>query len=178
VTHDQEEARVLGKQIGVLRDGRLLQFGPKEEVFDRPSSPFVARFVGTENVFRGEAFAEGALARVELGCGSARARTALTGHVGVCVRPEMISLRPPAGAANRIEGKVEAISDRGALVRYEVGTAQERFVVLQTKRDYAAAGLAVGQAVTLGFEPDAVHVFRWHDEPPAGLEPAGGWAGG
>jgi len=182
VTHDQEEARILGKTIGILRDGRLLQFGPKDEVFDRPNSPFVARFVGTENVFEGKAAADGGLARIELGCGSVAAKTSLTGRVGLCVRPELISIAPSGGtgvppvahrqdacATNHIEGKVEAVSDRGALVRYEVATARERFVVLQTKRDYAASALAVGQGVALGFEPEAVHVFPWHDEPKAGV---------
>ncbi len=163
VTHDQEEARVLGNVIGILRDGRLVQFGPKDEVFDRPNSPFVARFVGTENVFAGGAVAEGDFVRIALGCGTIMAKSALAGPVGLCVRPELISLQPPAHAGNCIEGKVEAISDRGALVRYEVATAHERFVVLQTKRDYAASGLAVGQPVALGFEPEAVHVFRWDD---------------
>jgi ABC-type Fe3+/spermidine/putrescine transport system ATPase subunit len=174
VTHDQDEARVLGKTIGVLRDGRLLQFGPKDEVFDRPNSAFVARFVGTENVFAGEVAGESGLARIELGCGHVTAETDLTGRVGLCVRPELISIGPTehrrdACATNYIEGRVEAVSDRGALVRYQVATARERFVVLQTKRDYAASALAVGQAVALGFEPDAVHVFPWHDEPKAGV---------
>ncbi len=187
VTHDQDEARVLGRTIGVLRDGRLLQFGRKDEVFDRPNSPFVARFVGTENVFAGDARAAGGFARIELGCGSVTANTTLTGRVGLCVRPELISIGPAGGtgvppvahrqdacATNRIEGKVEAVSDRGALVRYQVATARERFVALQAKRDYAASALAVGQAVALGFEPEAAHVFKWQDGPPAGLEPAGG----
>jgi len=171
VTHDQDEARVLGKTIGVLRDGRLLQFGPKADVFDRPNSAFVARFVGTENVFAGQATAEGGLARIELGCGSVAANTPLTGRVGLCVRPELISIAPQALAAdgtNRVEGKVEAVSDRGALVRYQVATARERFVVLQAKRDYAASALAVGQAVALGFEPDAVHVFPWEGDQNGG----------
>ncbi len=171
VTHDQEEARILGKTIGVVRDGLLLQFGPKDEVFDRPNSPFVARFVGTENVFAGYAVPEGDVARIALGRGSLKARTGLTGRVGVCVRPELISIRPsatPAEATNRIEGKVEAVSDRGALVRYEVATASQRFAVLQPKRDYAAAGLAVGQAVAISFEPSAVHVFPWHGDSEGG----------
>jgi len=174
VTHDQDEARVLGRTIGVLRDGRLLQFGPKDEVFDRPNSPFVARFVGTENVFAGEAVAEGTLSRIQLGCGSVRAKTSLTGRVGVCVRPELVSIGPEGSAlqaANHIRGKVEAVSDRGALVRYQVATAREAFVVLQTKRDYAASGLAVGQPVTLGFEPAAVHVFPWEDNQDSGGVP-------
>lgn len=181
VTHDQEEARVLGHTLGVLRGGRLLQFGPRDDVFDRPASPFVARFVGTENVFEGLAAREGDGVRVALGCGSVLARGGLAGHVGLCVRPERISIAhaggrgvPPlphgqsACAANRVEGAVEAISDRGPVVRYEVATAGERFVALQTKRDYAASGLAIGQPVALSFEPEDVHVFPWQEEAPAG----------
>ena len=60
-----------------------------------------------------------------------------------------------------IEGKVATISDRGASVRYDVATGREEFVVLQAKRDYLAAGIAVGQGVVLSFDPAAAHVFRW-----------------
>jgi len=201
VTHDQEEARVLGQVVGVMRAGELLQFGPKDEVFDRPGSAFVARFVGTENVFRGSASRDGRLLRVELGCGnvfadsgregdeargagpegsSASGSTSslaprpsspppAAGWVGLCVRPEQISIEaatsPTSRGPNHIEGIVDSVSDRGPLVRYQVLTAKEPFVVLQTKKDYAAAGAAVGQRVALGFEPSAAHVFPWEDEP-------------
>ncbi|HRR79700.1 MAG TPA: ABC transporter ATP-binding protein [Planctomycetota bacterium] len=167
VTHDQEEARILGHTLGILRSGRLLQFGPKDDVFERPNSPFVARFVGTENVFEGTAVREGSGVRIALACGSLLARGAVAGRVGLCVRPEWVLIGPanaPAALQNRLEGTVAEISDRGPVVRYEVATRGNRFVVLQTKRDYAASGLSIGQAVALGFEPEAVHVFPWRDE--------------
>ncbi|MGI9859753.1 ABC transporter ATP-binding protein [Moorella naiadis] len=53
VTHDQAEALVLGDIIGILQEGRLVQCGCREEVFKRPATPFVARFVGMENLFPG-----------------------------------------------------------------------------------------------------------------------------
>jgi len=179
VTHDQDEARVLGGQIGILRDGRLLQFGPKDEVFDRPNSPFVARFVGTENVFRARAERQGAGLRLQLGCGAVLAKGGPEGDVGLCVRPELISIVAPppsaavgesappdgdGGATCGIAGTVDAISDRGAVVRVEVATGHERFVVLEPKREYAASGLRVGQAVGVSFVPEAVHVFRWEGD--------------
>ena len=170
VTHDQETARVLGQRIGVLNEGRLLQFGPKDEVFDRPNSPFVARFLGIENVFRGEGTQDGGLLRVELECGTVVTEAQGRGTVGLCVRPELIAIAPSDGDAaapvrdagsgrNHVGGVVESISDRGALVRYEVATVGERFVVLQTKKDYQSGGAAVGQPVDLSFEHAAVHVF-------------------
>jgi ABC-type sugar transport system ATPase subunit len=166
VTHDQQIARSLGQVLGILRDGQLLQFGPKDEVFDRPASAFVARFVGTENVFEGTATRTTAGCEVALGCGTLRAAEPVSGPVGLCIRPELITIEPAADDApaesNRIEGRVASVTDRGALVRYEVATSQEPFVVLQTKKEYAAAGAAVGQPVRLTFAPSAVHVFRRH----------------
>jgi ABC-type Fe3+/spermidine/putrescine transport system ATPase subunit len=50
VTHDREEAMVMADRIVILNRGRIEQLGPPEDVYNRPSSPFVARFMGAENV--------------------------------------------------------------------------------------------------------------------------------
>ncbi len=54
VTHDFEEAVALGDRIAVVNEGRVVQVGSPEEIFRRPGSEFVARFVGVRNIFRGE----------------------------------------------------------------------------------------------------------------------------
>lgn len=46
VTHNRTTARALADRVAVMRDGRVIQVGPVEEVFDRPATPFVASFVG------------------------------------------------------------------------------------------------------------------------------------
>lgn len=51
VTHDQEEAMSMADRIAVLRDGRVEQLATPGELFDRPSSRFVAEFIGTTNLF-------------------------------------------------------------------------------------------------------------------------------
>ena len=51
VTHDQVEALALADRIVVMRNGRIEQIGPPDEIYNRPVSAFVARFVGFENVF-------------------------------------------------------------------------------------------------------------------------------
>ena len=53
VTHDLEEAFILGERIGVFINGRIVQSGIKEEIYKRPSSLGVARFLGIKNIFRG-----------------------------------------------------------------------------------------------------------------------------
>jgi iron(III) transport system ATP-binding protein len=53
VTHDQEEGIWMGDRIGVMREGRLEQVGPPEELFERPRTPFVARFLGQSDLLPG-----------------------------------------------------------------------------------------------------------------------------
>lgn len=53
VTHDQAEAWALGDAVSVMKEGKILQLGSKEEVFAHPVNSFVARFVGMENLFPG-----------------------------------------------------------------------------------------------------------------------------
>ena len=68
VTHDQSEAVVLGDRIGVMRDGKLLQMAPPDEIYNRPADPFVANFTGASNVLLGKVLARsGDKATIDLG---------------------------------------------------------------------------------------------------------------
>src|ERR1700759_2347363 len=53
VTHDQTEAVALGDRIGVMRDGKLLQMGTPDEIYNRPADLFVANFTGATNELAG-----------------------------------------------------------------------------------------------------------------------------
>lgn len=53
VTHDLEEAFVMGDKIAIINNGRLEQFGTREEVFYKPKTKNVAKFVGARNIFSG-----------------------------------------------------------------------------------------------------------------------------
>ena len=58
VTHDQEEALTMSDRLAVFNDGRIEQIGAPAEVYERPATPFVAGFVGTSNLLRGDVAAE------------------------------------------------------------------------------------------------------------------------
>ncbi|MET0715270.1 MAG: ABC transporter ATP-binding protein [Mycetocola sp.] len=75
VTHDQEEALTLSDRIAVFNDGRIVQLGTPSEIYENPTSPFVANFVGTSNLF------DDATSRAMLGSGGIHS-----------VRPEKITL--------------------------------------------------------------------------------------
>lgn len=54
VTHDQEEAMTVSDHIFIMEQGRIVQSGTPDEIYRSPASEFVARFIGSYNVFRGE----------------------------------------------------------------------------------------------------------------------------
>ncbi len=88
VTHDQEEALALADRLAVMRSGELMQVGPPEEVYARPSGRWTAQFVGEVNVLSG--MARGG--RVETELGKLDLATPAEGRVHVAVRPEQLEL--------------------------------------------------------------------------------------
>ena len=100
VTHDQEEAFVLGDEVAVMRDGVVEQRATPAAIYARPASPWVAGFVGDANLVRGEAVGEVAHTPV----GVVPLATAATGDVQVLVRPEALVVVPgDAGAVDIVE---------------------------------------------------------------------------
>jgi len=109
VTHDQGEAMTTADRIAVMNAGRIEQLGTPEEVYDRPRSEFVARFLGGSNILRGTALdaTHVSFAGIPIECcGAALAAGA---QVAVCVRQHDIGISNHAtrpAAANAVQCKV------------------------------------------------------------------------
>jgi len=88
VTHDREEALLMGDEVGVMLDGEILQQGPASELYDLPCSRSVAEFVGDANILCG--VASGAMADTLVG--RVPLKEASAGVVDVMVRPERVRL--------------------------------------------------------------------------------------
>jgi putative spermidine/putrescine transport system ATP-binding protein len=96
VTHDQEEALALSDRIAVFNDGAIEQIGTAEDLYERPASLFVARFLGESSTFAGECSSTGDVTTVTLDGQTVSAHGRLDGGGGrgaVIVRPERIVLR-------------------------------------------------------------------------------------
>src|SRR5271170_2082687 len=136
VTHDQEEAMTLASRIGVMNHGEIVQAGTPSEIYEFPSSRFVADFVGSVNIFEGKLIEdEPEYVRIgseELGGtlyvshGISAAPEAV---VWAAVRPEKIfmSTAPPEGTGhgtdNVVRGAVQDIAYLGDLSIYLVKLA-------------------------------------------------------
>jgi putative spermidine/putrescine transport system ATP-binding protein len=96
VTHDQEEALSLSNRIVVIDKGRIQQAGTPSEVYQRPKSRFVAEFIGTANLLRGEVFAERPSeivlsGGIRMDCDPSHGQQ---GAVQVMLRPEHVCVEP------------------------------------------------------------------------------------
>jgi iron(III) transport system ATP-binding protein len=132
VTHDQVEALAMSNQVAVMRDGRIEQVGRPRDVYERPSSRFVADFIGTSNFIDGVVEAkEGARYRVRTPDGVLVVPSDSTFQPGdnvvVAARPEHIEITPGtngSGAngsgANVWNGRIAVRSFLGEVVDHVV----------------------------------------------------------
>jgi iron(III) transport system ATP-binding protein len=163
VTHDQEEALAMADRIVVMNQGQVEQIGTPLEVYRRPASPFVARFVGQMNFIHAVAAGPGVarLGGVEL---QHLARdVAPTGWpVILAIRPEELLIGPAARPGpNRLLSRVRAVQFLGSFTRLRLAVAEED---LELQCDVAAGAfgeldLKEGGELFLVLRPECLRMF-------------------
>lgn len=125
VTHDQNEAMALADQVAVMDHGRLQQLAPPEELFARPASPMVARFVGQGRLLAVEVVASfGEAVRIRLDDAEFQVSgSAPTGPGWLCLRARDVELIEDADAGERLNGRVVASRFEGGDHRLTVEVA-------------------------------------------------------
>ena len=157
VTHDQEEALTLSDLVVVMNEGRIVQVGAPQEIYDRPQTRFVAEFLGTANIFACSAGRGASEARIARGDGQAVtvpiAASPARDRFLLAVRPERIALSATAPAGPfALAGRVRGQVFRGDNSIYEVEVAGlPSPVYVQARHDPAEANLAPGAAVHLAW---------------------------
>ncbi len=154
VTHDQEEALTLSDTIVVLNKGKVQQIGKPTDIYNEPSNPFVADFIGDSNILNGIMvqdqlvnFMDQEFECVDSGLGT-------NTPVDVVLRPEDIYIMPRNSSA-MIGGIVRSCIFKG--VHYEMLVETENKYEL-TIQDYNA--FETGQEVSLIIKPSDIHVMR------------------
>jgi putrescine transport system ATP-binding protein len=162
VTHDQDEAMSLADRLAIMRDGVLMQVGTPREVYERPSSRYIADFLGRANVIAGRAGGrDGAFLRIDTDIGvTLRARDERPIADGtplwLAVRPENLSLG--AGEpANRLPGVVRESAYAGDVSRYEIeiGGGLILRAVLPNRHGESASRPGRGAPVQVSWPADA-----------------------
>ncbi len=180
VTHDFAEAGMLGDQAILLDGGRVLQSGTPAEVFRRPASPYVAEFLGAENVLGGVArdlgeaapdwidsapgeFAHGhrAFAFESAGLTLYAVGDFAPGAGHAVIRAEEITIardQTHDSARNRFAGRVIEVATLGALTRVTIDVRGTQLVAALTTRSATELSIVPGLAVVATFKAMAVHL--------------------
>ena len=165
VTHDQEEAMTMADRIAILDKGQVMQVATPAEIYEAPSSRFVAGFVGNVNMFEGMVAARDAnTARITGASGAEivveNAGDAAAGNaVAFAVRPEKIkvSSRRPEAAANAMEGEVFDLAYLGDMTVYHVKLSDGQVVKASALNSSRATDdpLTWNDRAWISFQPDA-----------------------
>lgn len=146
VTHDQAEAMALGDRIVVMAEGIVAQVGPPRDIYQRPANRFVAEFIGTMNVIKGQ-LANGHFTATS---GAFPWPDAKAGATEALVRPEDIEIAASTSAAH-LQGNIEAAFYMGDHTRVFVDIGDERPVVVETtQRREFKFGEPVGLRINSG----------------------------
>ena len=179
VTHSQDEALALADLVIVMNDGRIEQADTPRAVFDRPTTAFVARFIGGHNVLRctvDAADGKGARLRGPQGIPitTNAAGLAASGTVHVAIRSDRMRIDRVAhrlravgenddvsGSEVRLLSRVAAVEYQGNLVkvRLEADGVDELTVTMPDRAFYADA-VAAGDTVAVGWDDSDTHVVN------------------
>ena len=143
VTHDQDEALAMSDRVAVMNEGRIEQVGTPGEIYDYPTSEFVASFIGDTNLIRrdGKTFA---------------------------VRAERMQVaRERTGQGTWLDGEVIATMVVGAAVQLVVRSGDGQNLLIRHQRaggQAEAESLREGERVVVGWTDDAALVLASHDK--------------
>jgi spermidine/putrescine transport system ATP-binding protein len=168
VTHDQDEALAMSDRIAVMNGGRVEQVGEPREIYEHPTTPFVADFIGSLNAlqFRADELVAG-FALMRLGAGErvvvAVSPSTKTGaSFRVAVRPERVRIATLESAVpdggTRLVGTIVEIVYLGMYTQFHVDTKAGR-VVCHHLADDSVEQFEPGSTVALSWEPEHTSVI-------------------
>ena len=130
VTHDQDEAFVLGDRVAVLRDGRIEQVGTPDALYRHPETRWIAGFVGEANFVSGTLASSATQARTPVGpvpigrlhgtVGGSASGSGDEAPINVLIRPEQLAIARDTNGNGGAEGRIVAVEYYGHDARYEV----------------------------------------------------------
>jgi putative spermidine/putrescine transport system ATP-binding protein len=174
VTHDREEALSLADRVVVMRTGRIEQIGTARDVYERPASEHVARFMGHANLLEARVERAGPTGlTVRLVTGEIVEAPGVAGigpgaRVALMIRPEGVRLSPIAAAGPRpapLGGQVGSVSYQGSVLHVTVQLANKDWLRAEVQ-NAGAPRLEPGRDVGVSFAPDALWVIPREPDGP------------
>ncbi len=165
VTHDQEEALTMSDRIAVMSNGKVEQVAPPQEVYEEPSTTFVADFLGVSNLMEATGMGKQADGNCKLMVGdfemhAAHGTTDVTGPTRIVIRPERVKLEDhTAEGINRIPGMIERPVYLGNAVQLLIRLANGDRIQALIQNQGEEIPYRQGDAVKVYMPADALRVL-------------------
>jgi spermidine/putrescine transport system ATP-binding protein len=160
VTHDQEEALTMSDRLAVMSNGRIQQVGSPAEVYEEPSTAYVADFLGVSNLMSATGEGGGRFRLGDYRFTAARGDVNARGPVRIVIRPERVLLEDQwAAGDNRIPGMVERVLYVGSTLQVLVHLAHGESVQAWMQNRGGDLPWQQGTAVIVHLPPDAIRVL-------------------
>ena len=151
VTHDQHEAFTMSDRIGVMRDGKLIQVGAPREIYEKPATIDVAKFVGAANLLPGTVVSSGVV--MISGVKFAAPTSAPLGDGMIMIRPERIHV----GTGTQ-QATIERVIFAGSSLRVSLDVAGIKLVA-EIPNDESSRNLQEDTTTNIDVMPDALRVL-------------------
>ncbi|MGE4571213.1 MAG: ABC transporter ATP-binding protein [Candidatus Izemoplasmatales bacterium] len=151
VTHDQEEALTMSDTVAVMNEGKILQIGSPQDIYNEPKNKFVASFIGESNIIPGIMIKDYLVEfeGIKFECVDKGFKE--NEEIEVVLRPEDIELKPENGG---ISGIVTDITFKGVHFEIIVDVSGKEYVIHSTDAQ------KVGDRVSLVFDKEDIHVMH------------------
>jgi tungstate transport system ATP-binding protein len=172
VTHDRNEAMILADNIAVINNGRIEQFGSKDEVLKRPANEFIAKFVGVETLVNGVVIeSKNNVCEVKVKNSRADLKIFVAGEaeknleVALAIRPEDVILYnikvspDKSSAMNLFNGKITGIRNVGIFKKIEIDCGFD-LISFVTQNSIDRLGLEIGKNIEATVKASSVHLFK------------------
>jgi ABC-type sugar transport system ATPase subunit len=153
VTHEWDEAYTLADRIAVMDQGKIIEVGVPEKIFDQPAIHHTAKLVGFENIFKGKATSNDSGSEVQLENGlRLTSSTNYSGPVYACIRPEKIKISNNQGGDD-LRGRIEEVFREQSGYRIIVSTKNFEITVITKDK------LGKGETVAVTIPEESVHLI-------------------
>ena len=160
VTHDQEEALTMSDRLAVMSHGRIEQIGSPAEVYEQPSTAYVADFLGVSNLMAASGEGGGRVRLGDFQFTATHGDLGTRGPVRVVIRPERVHLEDHGTPGdNRIPGMVERVLYVGSVIQVLVHLAHGETLQAWLQNRGGDPPWRQGTAVSVHLPPDAIQVL-------------------
>jgi spermidine/putrescine transport system ATP-binding protein len=160
VTHDQEEALTMSDRLAVMSNGKIEQIGTPVEVYEEPSTAYVADFLGVSNLMSATGDGGGRVRLGDFQLEAARGDTTARGRIRIVIRPERVRLEDHGTPGdNRIPGMVERVLYVGSVIQVVVHLAHGESLQAWMQNRGGDPPFQQGTPVSVHLPADAIRVL-------------------